>query len=398
MTIAGAVHAATVVPGGGAPTARDGAVAWDADGLVTYAGPRTGWDGEPDGRFPGGTVVPGFVDCHTHLPFAGWRDDEFEARLAGATYRDQHGRGGGIARSARMLAEATDQRVLELCRPLLAEMLRLGTTTVEMKTGYGLSVEGELRQARLARALAEEAPQTIVVTLLAAHAVPEGHTRREWVDLACRELIPRAAAEGLVDAVDIYVEDIAFTVEDLHEVAAAAAQAGLPLRCHAEQLGATGAAAAAAGLGARSADHLNHLDEDGVRALAGSGTTAVLLPASTLLLRAKPPPVDALRAAGVPVALGSDFNPGTSPVLSMPEVVALGCSLYGMAPGEALAAITEVPSRVVGLEGTVGTLKPGARADLVVVEGEDFRMVPYRPGHDPVMAVYAGGQLVYRRG
>src|SRR5918996_107026 len=210
---------------------RDAVVAWEGDAIV-YAGDRSGWDGHIDEDRAGSTVIPGFVDCHTHLPFIGWRDDEFESRLRGRTYRDLHGE-GGIPRSARMLAEATDEEVLASSGAVLSEMLGHGTTAVELKTGYGLSVEAELRQARLARRLADEAEQTATVTLLACHAVPPAMSRDDWVRAACDELIPAAAAEGLAEAVDVYVEDIAFSVEDLDRVAQAAAGAGLPLRVHA---------------------------------------------------------------------------------------------------------------------------------------------------------------------
>lgn len=380
-----------VSPGAEPRVVRDGVVAWDAEAIV-YAGEVDGFAGHPDETFEGCTIVPGFVDCHTHLPFFGWRDDEWEARLTGATYRDLHGQGGGIPRSARMLAEASDDEVLAFCRPLIAEMLAHGTTSLEMKTGYGLSVEAELRQARLARRLADEIPQTVTVTLLACHAVPEGTARDAWVATACEELIPKAAAEGLVDAVDVYVEDIAFSVEDLERVADAAHASGLPVRCHAEQLGWTGSAEAAARLGARSADHLNHVGADGVAALAGSKTTGVLLPTSTFSLRTTPPPVSGLIEAGVPLAVGSDFNPGTSPILSVPEAIGTACSLYGLTPKQALVATTINPAWVLGLHDRVGSLEPGKRADFLVLDGDDFRAVPYRPGHNPVRGVFVGGE------
>src|SRR5918995_2967365 len=220
----------------GTPTA----VAWDDGGAITFVGPADELTGiEPD-WFEGCTIAPGFVDCHTHLPFIGWRADEFEARLSGVTYRDLHGE-GGIRRSARMLAQASDDEVLGFCEPIVREMADHGTTALELKTGYGLSVEAELRQARLARRLAEEAPQTCSVTLLVCHAVPEGMERAEWVRVVCDQLIPAAARERLVDAVDIYVEDIAFSLEDLRAVAEAAKAYRLPLRVHADQLGPSGA-------------------------------------------------------------------------------------------------------------------------------------------------------------
>lgn len=371
---------------------REGALAWE-DGVLTYAGPAGGLAETSAVGTSGGAVIPGFVDCHTHLPFFGWRADEYEARLAGRTYRDLHG-GGGIYRSARLLAEATDEEALDFCRPLLDEMLAHGTTAMELKTGYGLSVEGELRQVRLARRLADEAPQTCIVTLLACHAVPPGISREDWVRAACRELIPAAAAQGLADAVDVYVEDIAFGLDDLRAVAEAAGEAGLPLRCHADQLGPSGAAEAAAALGARSADHLNHVSPAGVAALGAFPTAAVLLPASTFALRGGAPPVADLLEAGAAVALATDFNPGTSPVLSMPEAIAMACSLYGLSPVGALTAATVNSAWVLGLSDRLGTLEPGKRADFLVLDTEDFRQVPYRPGHNPVVATYVAGERV----
>src|SRR5918995_4466472 len=374
----------------GAPTA----VAWDDEGVITFVGPADELTGiEPD-WFEGCTVAPGFVDCHTHLPFIGWRADEFEARLSGVTYRDLHGE-GGIRRSARMLAQASEDEVLAFCEPIVREMADHGTTALELKTGYGLLVEAELRQARLARRLGEIAPQTCVVTLLALHAVPDGIDGTEWVRIACEELIPAAAGEGLVDAVDAYVEDIAFSLEDLRAVAEAAKAHQLPLRVHADQLGPSGAAEAAVELGAQSANHLNHVSPTGIQSLgAAEGTATVLLPTSTLMLGSRPPDVRALDAAGAAIAIATDCNPGTSPVVSMPEAIATACSLYGLRPLEALAAATVNASAVLGLAPARGTLSPGRPADLVVLDGDAFRMVPYRPGHNPVVRTFVDGERV----
>ncbi len=381
------------VPAATAPDViEDAILAWDRD-EVTYAGPRSGWDQGVDEELAGRTVIPGFVDSHTHLPFFGWRDDEFEARLSGVTYRAQHGE-GGIPRSARMLAEAADDEVLEFCRPLIDEMAAHGTTALELKTGYGLSVEAELRQARLARRLAEEAAQTATVTLLAGHAVPEGMTATTWIDSACRELIPKAASEGLCDAVDVYVEDIGFSVGDLERLAEAAASHDLALRCHAEQLGWTGATEMAVALGARSTDHLNHISPGGIEALGDSPTCAGLLPTSTLMLDLEPPPVEELRAAGAAFSLATDLNPGTSPVMSMTEAIAIGCARYRLSPLEALVAATTNGAWVLGLHERHGWLGPGSRADFVILDAPAFRLIPYRPGHDPVVATYIGGSEV----
>ncbi|HJV05309.1 MAG TPA: imidazolonepropionase [Actinomycetota bacterium] len=399
MTRGGAIGCAALLTCADAPSPipartepallHDAVVAWE-DGRIVHAGPRSSWGGAVDEEHRG-AVLPGFVDCHTHLPFYGWRDDEFEARLRGRTYRDLHGE-GGIARSARMLAEASDREVLDFSGRVLDEMLSHGTTTVELKTGYGLSIEGEIRQARLARRLADEAAQTATVTLLACHAVPPGMAREEWVRSACEELIPAAVLEGLADAVDIYVEDIAFSLPDLERVADAASGAGLPLRVHADQLGRTGAAEAAARLGARSADHLNHAGPEGIAALGAGGTVGVLLPASTLLLRAPEPSVAEMVEAGAAVAVATDCNPGTSPVASIPEAIALACSRYGLTPGQAVVATTINAARVLGLEDRLGSLAPGRRADFVLLDAPEPRAIPYRPGHNPVVATFIGGE------
>lgn len=373
-------------------------VSWDEDGSIVYVGAADGLPWEPTLGDPDeGCLVPGFVDQHTHLPFVGWRADEFEARLRGVSYRELHGGDGGIFRSARMFAEASDDEVMSFSRALLDEMLAHGTTALELKTGYGLSVDRELRAAELARRLAEEASQTCTVTLLAAHAVPRELDRVGWVRAASDELIPEAARRGLADAVDVYVEDIAFSVDDLEELAGSARAAGLDLRVHADQLGDSGAAAAAARLGARSADHLNHCSPEGVAALAAGRTVAGLLPASTFFLRSTPAPSRALREAGVPIALATDANPGTSPVVSMPEVIAMAAAVYEVPPMYALTAATLNPAWVLGLSRTLGTLEVGKRADLALLEHPEFAHVPYRPGHDPVVATIAGGEIVHTR-
>jgi imidazolonepropionase len=368
-------------------------VAWDESGSIVYAGEADGLPWSPDAGAPDrGCLIPGFVDPHTHLPFVGWRADEFEARLQGVSYQELHGAEGGIFRSSRLLREADDDDVLEFCRPLVTEMAALGTTALELKTGYGLAVDQELRQARLARRLAEEAPQACTVTLLGCHAIPKDLDRQAWVTAVCDELIPAASSEQLADQVDIYVEDIAFGLDDLERVAVAAAAAGLPLRVHADQLGPTGAAAAATRLGARSADHLNHCGPEGVEALGSAeSTAAVLLPASTFFLRAGSPPVLELRDAGAAIAIATDFNPGTSPVCSMPLAIAFACSLYGLAPLEALTAATANAAWVLGLDDQLGALRPGLRADIVLLDATSFAQLPYRPGHQPVAAVWVGG-------
>lgn len=365
---------------------------WIEEGRISAT--RSSGAREIDAR--GMTVVPGFVDCHTHLPFFGWRADEDRARLSGQRYEDIHGRSGGIFRSARMLAEAGDEDVLAFGEGMARSMLAHGTTAFETKSGYGLSVEAELRQLRLARALAERVPQEVVTTCLAAHAVPEGMSEGEWAGVAANELLPAAAGGGLCSGVDVYVETIAFQLEHAERLATTAEELGLAMRIHADQLSDGQAASFAARGNFRSADHLNHTSLDGVGDLAGSDTAAVLLPGATFTLRqTKKPPARDLIDADAIVALGTDLNPGTSPIHSMPFVMALACRLYGLDPIEALVAATVNSAYVVGLEDLVGRLEPGLRADVVVLDTTDLEELVYRPDHDFVAAVICGGEIAY---
>jgi imidazolonepropionase len=345
----------------------------------------------------GGCILaPGFVDCHTHLPFFGWRADEDAARLAGRRYEQIHQNEGGIFRSARLLAEASDEQVIVFAESLAWRMLRQGTTTFEMKSGYGLSVEAELRQLRLAKELSQRVPQRTVTTCLAAHAVPRGKSQGEWIGEVAQTLLPRVATEYLAEACDIYVESIAFALEHAARLAEAAGDLGLSMRMHADQLEDSQAASFAARWGFRSADHLNHTSAGGVTDLASGDTAAVLLPGATFTLRQeKKPPARALLDSGAVVALGTDLNPGTSPITSMMFVIALACRLYGLRPLEAVAAATVNSACVLGLDGEIGRLQPGHRADAVVLEIDDLDQISYRPDHDPIVAVVCGGELAY---
>jgi imidazolonepropionase len=295
-----------------------------------------------------------------------------------------------------MLANASDEEVLDFSQKLARSMLAHGTTTFETKSGYGLSVEAELRQLRLARRLADSVPQTVVTTCLAAHAIPHGKSAGEWVGEAAEQLLPAAADEGLASACDLYVESIAFALEHAARLSSAADDLGLRMRVHADQLEDGQAGAFAARWGFRSADHLNHTSVDAAGDLAASDTAAVLLPGATFTLRqAKKPLARDLIDKGAIVALGSDLNPGTSPIHSMPFVMALACRLYGLRPFEALAAATVNAAYVVGLDNEVGRLQPGYRADMVLLEAPSFEEVTYRPDHDPVAVVICGGEIVH---
>ena len=364
------------------------------DDLFESVGHASGGDSEFDAS--GCSVVPGFVDCHTHLPFFGWRADEDSARLSGIRYETLHREEGGIFRSARLLSEASDEEALAFSLRLASEMLRSGTTSFETKSGYGLSIEAELRQLRLARRLAEAVPQTVVSTCLAAHAVPKDRSAGEWVGQAANELLPAAASEDLATSVDVYVESIAFALEHAARLHEAAKSLGLRMRMHADQLEDGQGGSFAARWGFVSADHLNHTSLPAAGDLAASDTAAVLLPGATFTLRQnKKPPARNLIEEGAIVALGSDLNPGTSPIRSMPFVMALACRLYGLRPLEALAASTVNAAHVCGLGDTVGRLAPGYRADAVVLDVPNFEQICYRPDHDPVVAVVCGGEVVH---
>jgi imidazolonepropionase len=330
----------------------------------------------------GGAIVPGFVDCHTHLPFAGWRATEYEAKVTGIPYEEISRRGGGIASSARALAEADDAAVLAQARAVRAEMLAHGTTTFETKTGYGLSRDAELRLVRLARELGADA-----VTGLFAHAIPPGSDAAAWMDE-----VDALAAEADVDALDIYVESVAFRNEDLERLGEIARREGVPLRAHVEQFNANRSVPVALAAGARSVDHLACLHPDDLAPLAAAETAAVLLPGAEFLGAERTAPGRELADAGAICVLATDCNPGTSPVASLPLIVGLAVRRYGWSAREALAACTLNAAWVLGLHDR-GSIEVGKRADLLVLDAS-VEHVPYRFGHNPVRAVIAGGELV----
>lgn len=314
----------------------------------------------------GGVLTPGLVDCHTHLVHAGQRAGEFEQRLEGTSYAEIARAGGGILGTVRATRAASEAELFAVARPRLQALIDEGVTTVEIKSGYGLTVADELKLLRVARRLGEALPVRVITTLLGAHAVPpefQGDADG-YVDLVCREMIPAAVAEDLADAVDVFCEGIAFSPAQCERVFLAAREHGLPIKAHAEQLSNLGGSALAARLGALSADHVEYLDEAGVRALAAAGTVAVLLPGAFLMLgETRHPPVKLLRRHGVPMALASDANPGTSP-LYLPTLIAhLGCTLFRLTPREALAGMTAHAAQALGRP-ELGRIQVGAPADL----------------------------------
>jgi imidazolonepropionase len=365
-----------------------GAVAFDGDRIAGF---------EPDASATlrvdatGCAVLPGFVDCHTHVPFAGWRAEEYELKVTGVAYEEIARRGGGIAASARAFAEASDEAVLDQARGLSAEMLRTGTTTFECKTGYGLSVFAERRASRLARDLDVEVVQATTLTGLFAHAVPEGTTADAWMDE-----VEALAGSADVDALDIYVESVAFANAHLERLGAIAAARGLPLRAHVEQFATNRSVPVALAAGARSVDHLACLHPDDLGPLAASDTAAVLLPGAEFLGAERLAPGRALADAGAICVLGTDLNPGTSPVASIPAIVGLAVRRYGWSVREALAACTLNGAYVLGMAGEVGSLEAGKRADAILLDSPAAH-VPYRFARNPVCAVFVAGRPVWVR-
>jgi imidazolonepropionase len=374
----------------GRPYLRDAALTFEPGSVAVRDGAIAAF--EDDGGADividaaGGAVIPGFVDCHTHLPFAGWRANEYEMKVTGVPYEEIARSGGGIASSARALAHSTDTEVLAQAGELRTEMLRLGSTTVEGKTGYGLSRENELRSVAIGRQLGLDR-----LTGLFAHSIPEGYDAASWMDV-----VDELAREADVDALDIFVESVAFRNEDLERLGSIAAREGVPLRAHVEQFATHRSVPVALAAGARSVDHLACLHPDDIQPLAQAECAAVLLPGAEFLGAEHTPPARALADAGAICVLATDFNPGTSPVASMPIIIGLAVRRYGWSVREALAAATLNAAWVLGLHESRGSLEVGKRADLVVLDGP-VEHLPYRFGHDPVKVVIAGGEVVWRR-
>jgi imidazolonepropionase len=367
------------------------------DGKIVLAGPRTELAGNRAREvlpLGGAWVTPGLIDCHTHLIFGGTRADEHAMRRAGATYEEIAKAGGGIASTVKRTREASDAELLASAAMRLDALMKGGATTVEIKSGYGLDVDSELRMLRCAKALAASEAVRIVPTLLALHALPADWKDRRigYVSMIVDELIPAAADAGLAEAVDAFCEDIAFTPEEVERVFKAAAANGLRVKLHAEQLSNRHGAALAAKYKALSADHLEHLDEAGAKAMAEAATVAVLLPGAFYTLQEeRKPPVQLLRDNGVAIAVATDCNPGTSPLLSPTLAMNMACTLFGLTPEEAIAGMTVNAARALGLENEIGTVAPGKAADLCVWRLESLAELGYWIGlPGPERRIYRG--------
>ncbi|MDX1501857.1 MAG: imidazolonepropionase [Thermoanaerobaculia bacterium] len=350
-----------------------------------------------DGR--GGTLIPGLVDPHTHLPWAGSREDEFARRLAGATYQEIAAEGGGILATVRSTREATVEELARRVAGRLDRMLAWGTTTAEAKSGYGLSTADELKQLRAIRAAASQHPVDLVPTLLAAHEVPPEHRddRDRYLDLVCQEIVPAVAEAGLARFSDVFCEKGVFSAAESRRVLTAAAGHGLSPRLHADEFVDSGGAELAAELGALSADHLVAVSDRGIEALAEAGVTAVLLPGTSFfLMKHRYAPARRLIEAGVPVALATDCNPGSSHTESLPMIVVLAVYELGLSIEEALTAATLNAACSLGLGERIGTVEPGKSADLALLEGPNLLHLAYHYGVNPVTAVVKRGRIAHR--
>ncbi len=376
------------------------ALVWEGD-RVRWTGPAAelpsvyhDWPREDAG---GRLVVPGLVDCHTHLAFAGWRAEEFELRIRGRSYLDIAAAGGGIASTVAVTRAASSEFLRRRCRGHLDQMAALGVTTIEAKSGYGLSAEHELRLLQIYREL-DEGTQRVVPTLLAAHIVPDEYRdrRAEYVRLVIEEIIPRAASGGLARFCDVFVEASAFTWEEGRLILEAGKRHGLRPKLHADQLSDSGGAALAAEVGAASADHLECVSQAGIQALRERDVVAVSLPFAALFLGVAPLPARRLIEAGVPVAVATDFNPGSAPSYHLPMAMTLACAMQRMTPAEVLKGVTIVAARAIGMDAEVGSLEAGKSADFAVIEADSVEQWLYHLRANACVRTVARGRELYR--
>ncbi len=384
---------ATMAQGGGPWGAIEDGAILIRDGRLAWVGPRAdlpAHDAARTERLGGRWVTPGLIDCHTHLVFGGNRAHEFERRLTGVPYEQIAREGGGIVSTMTATRAAPEDDLLASALDRLSGLTATGVTTVEIKSGYGLNLDDELKMLRVARRVGAAGGVRVSTSFLGLHALPPEHreSRSAYVDLMIDEVLPAAHAEGLVDAVDAYCEPIAFTRDEVARLFDRARSLGLPVKLHADQLSNGGGGALAAAHGALSADHVEHIDEAGVVAMAASGTVAVLLPGAFLMLReTTPPPVDLFRRHGVAMAVATDCNPGTSPLASMTAALNLACVQFRLTPEEAVAGATRHAAAALGLSAEIGTLEAGKAADLAAWDVE-------RPAE---LCYWLGKPLLHRR-
>ncbi|RDK12228.1 imidazolonepropionase [Cupriavidus lacunae] len=376
---------------------EQGRIAW----LGAAADLPDAWRGAPRHDANGAWITPGLVDCHTHLVYGGQRADEFAMRLAGAGYEEIARAGGGIVSTVRATRAADEDTLFAQAAARLRPLLAEGVTAIEIKSGYGLNLEAERKQLRVARRLGEHFGISVHTTFLGAHALPPEYAGRadDYIDLVCNAMLPALAEEGLVDAVDAFCESIGFSIAQTERVFEAAARRGLRVKLHAEQLSNLGGAALAARHRALSADHLEHLDEAGVAAMAEAGTVAVLLPGAYYFLRdTNLPPIALLRQYGVPMAISTDHNPGTSPVTSLLLMMNMACTLFRLTVPEALAGVTVNAARALGAADRHGLLEVGRVADFALWRIDSPAELAYWFGRNPVATVVRQGRVYAHEG
>jgi imidazolonepropionase len=394
------VHLATMTETGPYGMMNDGALALRGD-KIAWTGKRTDLPADFESRtaevFDGKNcwITPGLVDCHTHLVYAGSRAREFELGLQGATYEEIARQGGGIRSTVAATREADEDDLFKQSNSRLQALVQEGVTTVEIKSGYGLDLETEMRMLRVVRKLGQKNPVTVVPTYLGAHALPPEYEGRsdDYIDFVCQTVMPEVAAQKLAVSVDAFCESIGFTPEQTERVFKTAKKLGLTVKLHAEQLSDLQGAELAAGYKALSAEHLEYVSEEGIKALAANGTVAVLLPGAFYFLReTRVPPIELLRRHKVPIALATDCNPGSSPTTSLLLMLNMACTLFRMTPEEALAGVTRNGARALGLQHKIGTLEPGKDADFVLWDIAEPAELAYRIGFNPLQQIVRHGK------
>lgn len=392
------VHLATMTPAGQYGEIKHGAIAV-RNGKIAWLGPEQRLPGNASAQQEhnggGAWLTPGLVDCHTHIVYAGNRSDEWEARLNGVPYEQIAREGGGIVSTVRATRAATFDELLQASLPRVRALMAEGVTTLEIKSGYGLDLPNEEKMLRVAREIGRLTGLNVRTTFLGAHALPPEYAGRsdDYIEHVCRHMLPALVKQGLVDAVDAFCENIGFTPAQTEQVFQAAKHHGLPVKLHAEQLSDQGGAQLTARYGGLSADHLEHLSNDGIAAMAAAGTVAVLLPGAYYYLRdTKAPPVQALRDAQVPIAIATDCNPGTSPMTSLLLAMNMGCTIFRLTPQEALAGATIHAARALGLSNSIGSLEVGKQADFALWSIDRPGDLAYAIGFNPCVQVVTGGK------
>lgn len=371
------------------------------DEKIAWVGPVTDIPAEfvesPVIDCEGDWLLPGFIDCHTHLVFGGNRAGEFEMRLQGKSYEEIAKAGGGIINTVAATRASSPEELLSLAKKRATAMLGNGVTTIEVKSGYGLDTETEMKMLRVARQLGQVLPIDVLTTFLGAHALPPEYKGKsdEYIDLVCNDMLPKVAGENLADATDVFCENIGFSLAQSELVLNASQRLGIPVKAHVEQLSDLGGSAMAASLNALSVDHIEYLDEAGIAAIAKSGTVATLLPGAFYFLReTQKPPIDLLRQYKVPMAVATDFNPGSSPIASLPLMLNMACTFFGLTPEEGLQGVTVNAAKALGLEYSHGQITPGYQADLTRWSIGHPRELCYEFGVHKPSAVYKNGKPI----